>query len=269
MHGHNAAIRPIHHPERVAVLLREFRLRGRDDSRGRADADVHHFRQTVRVVSRILRRAFAETLIAAAHDVIRARGPVPRRTPIPLHVAVEAQQLAVRVEADVVSVALTRGKQLRVLPLQIHAQHIAARRLAPRPEPIPILHARQHQIVPVILEGRGGQRILRHIHEVAAHDVELVVRSQHDAVRAVFAIAAAVLVPLPQQLRLAERPLPIRVAQPVEMITLRPLPVHVERTGGIEQTHRAVHMRYGVRLQAGNLPLRIQRHAQHRLLALR
>jgi hypothetical protein len=48
--------------------------------------------------------------------MINARRHIPRRADIPLHVGVEGEEFAVRVEGDVVMVAESERKELEALP---------------------------------------------------------------------------------------------------------------------------------------------------------
>src|ERR1051325_11965358 len=66
----------------------------------RTQADVEIAGQTVRVIHRPLARAGAPAVFAAAHAMIDARGSIPGRADVPLHVAVEGEQLAVGVEVE-------------------------------------------------------------------------------------------------------------------------------------------------------------------------
>src|SRR6185503_6807182 len=120
----------------VAILLGEIRALAGLHAGGRADADVHRGRQAVRVFLRPFRAALAKALVAAADDVINARWPVPRRAPVPFHVTVETEQLAVLVEIDVVGVALAAGEQFGVAAVPVEAHDVTPGRLAARAEPV-------------------------------------------------------------------------------------------------------------------------------------
>ena len=81
-------------------------------------------------------------------------GPIPRGAPIPFHVAVEGEQLAVLVEREVVGVALPGREQLRARTVRLHPEDVATRRLAPASKPAPVLHPRQHDVVGLVAHGR-------------------------------------------------------------------------------------------------------------------
>ena len=82
--------------------------------------------------------------------MVDANRPIPWRAPVPLHVAVEAEQFAVRTEIDVVGIAETGGKQLDIPAVGAHADYKPAGRFFARAKSVPILHARQHDVVGVI-----------------------------------------------------------------------------------------------------------------------
>src|SRR5439155_712005 len=62
--------------------------------------------------------------------------------------------------------------------------------LAPPQLPVAVFRARQEEVIRVIAVGRVRRDIVRYLHEVAAHDVEFIVRTQHDTMRAVFTAIA-------------------------------------------------------------------------------
>ena len=113
VHRDQSAIGPIAHEERLLILQRKFRARAENHAGRAADADDRSGGQAVEVVFRPLRAPFAKSLIAAADGMEGADRPVPRRAPVPFHVAVEAEQFAVGVEGDVVRVAQIRR---RIIP---------------------------------------------------------------------------------------------------------------------------------------------------------
>ena len=116
----------------------------------RADADVDVRGQAVGIPDRPFGRAFAKPVIATADDVVDANRPIPRRAPVPFHVAVEAKQLAVRTEIDVVGIAETGGKQLDVPAVGVHARHETAGRFFAGAKAVSVFHARQHNVIGVI-----------------------------------------------------------------------------------------------------------------------
>ena len=61
---------------------------------------------------------FAEAVVAAAHELVDARRPIPRRADVPLHVAVVGEQIAERVEGDVVVIAKPGGDHLEAFAVR-------------------------------------------------------------------------------------------------------------------------------------------------------
>src|SRR5436309_6313374 len=139
MNCDNAAVRPIHYVKRLLVFRRIFRAGAEFHACRRADPDVERGRQAVRIPVRPFGGAFAKTVIAAVDDVIDANGPIPRRAPVPFHVAVEAKPFAVWTEIDVVGVAETGGEQLNVLAVGIQARDETSGRFFAGAKSVPIL----------------------------------------------------------------------------------------------------------------------------------
>ena len=92
-----AAIRPVVNVERLLILRRELRAVAERHAGRAADPDDGDRRIAVGIVLGPLGAPLAEAAVAAAHRVEDADRAVPRSAPVPFHVAVEAEELAVGV----------------------------------------------------------------------------------------------------------------------------------------------------------------------------
>lgn len=137
MYGHEPAVGPVADVEGLLILRGKVRTGAENHACRASDADVHGRGKTVLIILGPLRAALAESLVAAADGMEHAHGPVPWAAPVPFHVAVEAEEFTIRIEGDVVVVALACGEQLRILTVQIHSQHVAAGGFRPDPNPFP------------------------------------------------------------------------------------------------------------------------------------
>ena len=235
-----AAIRPVVNVERLLILRRELRAVAERHAGRAADPDDGDRRIAVGIVLGPLGAPLAEAAVAAAHRVEDADRAVPRSAPVPFHVAVEAEELAVGVERDVVGVALARGDELGILAVGIEPDDVAAGRLVIGAEAVSVLRAREDAVVGIVAMGRAREDVLGHAGEVAVHAVELPVRAEHNAVRPVLAGAA---LPFAEKLDLvvlvgALRVLAAEEAEHAPSRVVLPVAIHVERVEGVEHPHR-------------------------------
>ena len=155
MDRNDPAIGPIHRQQGLFIFFGEIRFCAELHARRRADSDVDDRRQSIVVPLGPLRRAFAKTVVTAAHEMIDANRAVPWHTPIPFHVAVEAENLSFGAEIKIVGVAHSCGHQLNILCIGIQSEQETARRLFARAKSIAIFGPRKHLIVGIIPVRRG------------------------------------------------------------------------------------------------------------------
>ena len=260
---HQPPVSPVADIERLLVFRGKFRA-GAEDHAGRAaDADIHRSRHAVRIILRPLRAAFAEALVAAAHALKRACGPIPRAAPVPFHVAIVAEQLAVRIERDVVIVALPGRKHLHVFSIEVHARHVAAGRFRACAESVSILDALEREVVRVVAMRRCRREILRHSGKISAHRVEHLVRPEHETVRAVFARAA---LPLAEKLHVVKTIVLLSVLAAIQRKAATAFTANIKHIAHEQHPHRLAHRNVhhlGIHALAV-----LQRHPRNRLPAL-
>ena len=270
MHRDQTSISPVLNEERPLILRRKLRARAEANSRGAADADVHRRRQAVVVILRPLARTLAEAMVRTARQMVHTYWAIPRRAPVPLHVTVKAEQLAIMIEGHAVGVALAARDEFAVLAIGVHAHHKSTRRLASRAEAVAILRARQHQIVRIVFMRRGRQHIVRHIHKIAAQHIEmLLVRIQQDRMRTVVTTAAP---PFTQKFHLVESLLRrggSAAPQRIDLLAIRPVAtaIDVQAVKGKEHAHHLTQRDFE-NLRLRHLPV-LQRQSRDRLLPFR
>jgi hypothetical protein len=117
-------------------------------------------------------------------------------------------------------------------------------------------HPLKQQVLRPVLSRRGGRERLGKVGEVPGDDVQLLVRSQHDPVRPVFAPARAIvgaILELLQQRDLVELVVAVRVAHAIEpAVARRALGVHDD----IQAVERPQHPLRASDLQIDLLDLR-------------
>ncbi len=170
MHRVDRAVGPVERVERALVARGELRAVAEGHAGGGRRSDVDHARQSVGVAGRHLARSSAPAEVGAAHDVEDARGPIPRRAHVPLHVGVEREQLALPIEGDVVGIAEAAGPQLPALAIRIGAHDPARRRANADRVPVGILDARLEQVLGPVARARVGVDGLGQIGVIAADD---------------------------------------------------------------------------------------------------
>ena len=234
MQGIELAVAPVAEVQGLLVLDRELRPIAEGHARRRAGPDVDDRRQAIDRISGPLAGAVAIAELGPAGDMQHARGPIPGRIDVPLHVRVIREQLAVAIEGEVERVAIAHRDELPVLPVRAHAADVAAGSLLARHEAASIDHPRQEVVFsPDLGHKRAGD--LGQVRGVAGDDIEgPAIRRQDHAVRAVLAPA----VELAQQLDLVQLVVIIGVQYAVEPAVVLPSPVddHVEAIEGPEQS---------------------------------
>ena len=184
--------------------------------------------------------------------MVDARGHVPRRAHVPLHVGVEGEKLAAGVEGDVVLIAEAAGEKLDALAVGIGFADVAAGREDAFGVAIGVPHAGDEMILadgdgPRVGERRGDFRV------VAGGEVErLSIRREDHAMHAVLSAAVAHLA---KQFGLVELVVAIRVAQAPEPFVGHFVVHHVEAVEGEKQPVRAAE-----RLAAGAIRQRERLH---------
>ena len=112
--------------ECIAILFRKLVVLVKHAPVRRTAAHVKNSRQTINVVRRI-RADLLPALVAADGPLIEPHGSIPRQPDVPFHVAVEAEQLAQIIHAEVGRIAAARGNALPFRAVRRDAKH---RRLA-------------------------------------------------------------------------------------------------------------------------------------------
>src|SRR3989442_14560104 len=102
MHRNEPAVGPVHDVQRLLVLRGELGTVAEYDTGWTSEPDIHDRRQRVFVIGRKLAASAAIAEVAATDGMKHSRRPIPRQTPVPLHVAVETKYLAVDIEGDVI-----------------------------------------------------------------------------------------------------------------------------------------------------------------------
>ncbi len=200
-----------------------------------------HRRQRVGEGHRPLGAARAPAELGAGDEVHDARRPVPRRADVPLHVRVVGEQLAVRVEGQVVGVAHAAGDHLPPRGVGVGAQHHRAGRAVADGVAARVPDARQQDVLAPVAVRRVGGDPLGQAGRVAVDHVEHAVGAEHDAVRAVLARRAVAR----QVVVLLEDAVPVGVAQAVQAAGARLAARHVgvQRAVGEQQALRRTHRR--------------------------
>lgn len=105
LHGEDGAERPVADEQLVLKLRWEIRMMPEADGCRRARPHVQNRAKAVREIIAPHARVRPPAELRAARDVIDARGPIPRRADIELHVRVIGEKLALTIERDVHGVA--------------------------------------------------------------------------------------------------------------------------------------------------------------------
>ena len=120
--------------------------------------------------------------------MIHARGAIPGRAQVPLHVGIASKHVALTVECEIVRIAQAADHQLDKAAAHIGANHRAGRCLEPRRVSPRIFVPRLNQVAFVVIMVRTG-RINRLVNRrMISHDhVDQSVGTQPNGVRAVLA----------------------------------------------------------------------------------
>ena len=232
--GDEPAVGPVAHEERLLVLGRELGPGPEGHAGRRADADVDDGPEAVGVVFRPLAGAVSPAELGGAGAVVDTSRPIPGPAPIPLHVGVEGEQLAVAVEGEVVGVAEAAEHEVPLLAVRVGAEDEAAGGEAAGRETVSVGLPRQQQIFLVVVVRRIRSHALGDVAEIALQDIEVLVRPEGDGVRPVLTAAGELL----EQLHLVELTGLLRVLAAVQAVTAGAGAVDVEAVEGVEQAHR-------------------------------
>ena len=229
---HDAAVVVVRDEERLLVLRRKPRVVAEGHSDRAAQADVVERGRGVLIPIGVLAGVGAR----AVAEVGRARHPhdagrgVPRHTDLGFVVAVVGENLAIAVEGEVQWIAQAGSKEAEVLPVEIHLSDPAAEAVAAGLGGVRGTDAGlagggaeraaeggNHAVVSGEAHRGVGRHLLRVIDHVAVDHVEgLSVRSGHDVVHPVIAVAAFGAVEPEEGLNLAEAAVLVRIAQALD-----------------------------------------------------
>ena len=263
MHGKNPAVRPVHRKERLLVFFWEIAFRAEFHTRRRTEADVHRRGQAVRIIIWPFPRARAPAVFAAGHAMNDAGRPIPRRAPVPFHVAVECEYFPRRTEIKIIRVAKAAQHQFPFFSFRIRPQNVAARRDNSHRVAVRIPQARQQQVFLKIFVRRIGGQPFRQFGVVPVHDVNHAVRPGHDAVITMLAFPGKFF----QEVNLVglEPVIVIGVNQTIQPRAAGAVPVHIQAVVRPAHSHRLV-QRHRNGLNFLHLSGAVERHPQQRLV---
>src|ERR1043166_7397443 len=101
MHCEDPAVRPIQSIQGAPICLREIAFRSEFHPSWRTNANVKNRRQAISVICGPFSRSRAPAVFAALHAMNDARGPIPREPPIPFHIAVKGEHLALGTKREI------------------------------------------------------------------------------------------------------------------------------------------------------------------------
>ena len=188
VNGHDAAVGPIKDVEGALIFGRELRAITELGASGAADADVDSG-EAVWIISGPFAGAGAPAVFAAGDGVVHARGTIPRSAPIPFHIGIEHEDLAIAIESEVVGIAETGAEEVPGFAIEIGANDVAAGSENAGGVAVAIPLAREQVIFLIIAMRRIGGDAFRQAGVVAGHDVEFAIGAEARDVRAVFAVA--------------------------------------------------------------------------------
>ena len=222
MHGEDTAESPIEREQGASIPLGEGARRSELHAGRRPQAHIHHRRQRVGVIGWPLARSLAEAVFAAADHMQNAGGNIPGEAIAVFGIAIEGEQLAARVEGQVIDVAEAAREQFHVSTVGIHAEDETGRSLALITAAHTVVCGGKQLVFAIVLEGRTRRRILRRQDMIPLNQVDAPIRSEHQTMRTVLTVDLPFR--LPQQLDFVIGVDTLRVAQPVQAQPLRPLP---------------------------------------------
>ena len=128
MDGIDQPQRPVREEIRAAIFLGEDVVFIEFEPYRRSAARLGDGRQAIDVIIRRIGRARAPDEIRAWRAVTNTHRPIPRQLLVPLHVAVEREQLPIAIEGRVVGIAEAGGDQAHILAFVVHPPDGAAGR---------------------------------------------------------------------------------------------------------------------------------------------
>ena len=188
--GVHRAVGPVIREKGALIFRREFCAGAKHRASRAAGADVHGGGQGVRVIRRPAARAGAPSVVAAAHAVVDACRHVPRHAHVPFHVAVVGEQLAVRIEGDVVMIAEAGAKQLDFFSVRIGFDRVTAGRENAARVAVGVPHPGEQVILAPGVGGAHHRLAGRRFGVVASDEINApAVRPKNHTVRPVFTAA--------------------------------------------------------------------------------
>ena len=112
-------------------------------------------RQRVLVVFGKFSASLPIPVVGSRNPVVDSYWTVPWQSEIVFGVAVEPEQLAVRIERDIVSVPRAARKQLAIISVEVHAQDKARRRRQAEAEALRVFITGQQLVICVIPQWRS------------------------------------------------------------------------------------------------------------------
>ena len=196
-HQHDASARPVGLEKSIKVVGGISVVMIELDADGRAASQVAHGRQAVEIVRRELARARSPAVITAGDDVHRPHVPVPGHIDVPLHIAVEREELTLPVVGMVEGVAEAAGQQRVLEAVEPQTRDGSARRHDADRVP-PRVHVAVEELrFPVSPQGRQRvDQLVRNESVVAEHHRGMTVGATANIVWAVFADAPLEVVQL-------------------------------------------------------------------------
>src|ERR1051326_5291186 len=236
MEGVEDTVGPIESVQGLLVLGRKLGVGAELHARGRAEADVDGGREAVGIILGPFAAAVAPAKLAAADAMADARGAVPGRADVPLHVGVPGEQLAVGIEVEIERIAEAAADKLPVLGVGVELGDPAARGHDVAREIVAVRHTRHEMVFPPALDDAAGVDV-RKLREVTADDVQrLAVWTEADGMRAMLTAA----VELTQQLGGIVLVVALGRAQAIEAVALASAvgDHDVQAIEGVEKTVR-------------------------------
>ena len=262
VNGEDSAIGPVEGVDGLLVFHGELGADAVAHAGRRTDADIEEAAEAIEVEGRPNAGARTPAELRRARAVVEANGTIPRHAPVPFHVAIEGEQLAIGIERDVVGVAETAEHQLPGLALRIGADDVAAGRQNSGRVAVAVPLSRQQEILAIVAQRRARRDPVRHRGVVAVHDVDLLVWAKGQAVRSMFAAAVEFL----QEHNVVVLVRALRVRAAIQAKALGADAVHIKAVEGVQHSHRAADGELEL-LDIGGLSI-LEGDAQDRLVLL-
>ncbi len=152
--------------ERITIPLGKLVVLVKHAPRRRTAAHVEDARKAIQVIGRI-GADLLPTLVAANGPMIQAHRPIPRQSDVPFHVAVETEQLAQIIHAQVRWIASAGGKALPLRSVRRNAKHrclaLEEHRRTLLSNVLPVFDPRAvtgHEIQPAIVPTKNRVRVV-------------------------------------------------------------------------------------------------------------